>query len=377
MNTTRRAVDLALLAALTGLASAPVFPAAPKKNTVFGINCFDLFYALLFLQVRNKDPLTRLRKLSSIRVPYVRFCASGFWPNEWKLYLDDEAEYWRRMDKVFSAAEKTGIKLIPSLFFNASTVSDIVNEPVSYWGRADSKTRHFSEAYTRKFVARYRKSKVVLMWEFSNEFNTFVDMPNALNWWPKVSPSTGTPRSRNQQDMLNRSVVRNAYIAFGNLVQELDPGVLISSGGDFPQFNAHNLAKKRFDVDTQEAFAENLAFINPPPLSTISVHIYPDRKKRAFGGVKMYRSLLDPVVEVAHKNNQKVFVGEFGAPGTAPSGMSEFWDLVTAIKFAGVDFAALWNYDNAAQIEWNIDFENQRSYQLEIFAKDNGKLDLR
>ena len=374
MNPTRRTVDFALFLALTGLLTDPGHSTVTTKDTVFGINCFDLFYALLFPQVKNKDPLTRLRKLSSIKVPYVRFCASGFWPNEWKLYLSNEADYWRRMDRVFSAAEKTGIKLIPSLFFNASTISDIVDEPVSHWGKQDSKTRRFSEEYAKKYILRYKNSKVVLMWEFSNEFNTFVDMPNALNWWPKVSPSTGTPRTRSQQDMLNRAAVRDAYIGFANLVKELDPGVLISSGGDFPQFNAHNLSKKRFDVDTREAFGENLSFINPPPLSTISVHLYPDRKRRAFGGVKAYANLLDPIVATAHKNEQKVFVGEFGVAGSSSSSQLEFWDLVAAIKNAGVEFAALWNYDNAAQVEWNVDFDNERSYQLEIFGKNNGRL---
>ena len=93
-------------------------------------------------------------------IPFARFCATGFWPRDMKLYVEDREEYFRRLDGVVNAAEKHGIGLVlsllgisgflgtkhgiglmPSLFWYYACVPDLVGEPMDQWANPNSKTQ--------------------------------------------------------------------------------------------------------------------------------------------------------------------------------------------------------------------------------------------
>src|SRR5262245_42700592 len=98
-----------------------------------GVNYFDVFYHLL------KEPgdasfRAEFKKLVERGIPFVRFAANGFWPADNDLYFRNKDAYFRLLDSVVSAAEENGLGLIPSLFWNWSTVPDLMHEPINAWG---------------------------------------------------------------------------------------------------------------------------------------------------------------------------------------------------------------------------------------------------
>ena len=81
-----------------------------------GVNYFDCFVRTL----KNGDDTSYdagFATLAARGIPFARFCATGFWPRDMQLYIDDRAEYFRRLDAVVNAARQHGIGLVPSLFW--------------------------------------------------------------------------------------------------------------------------------------------------------------------------------------------------------------------------------------------------------------------
>ena len=104
-----------------------------KPYRGMGANYFSLFSRIL------KDPTDRsfddgLRQLAEAEIPFVRFMACAFWPVQWELYQKDKEAYFKRLDAVVRSAEKHGVGLIPSLFWNMATLPDLVGEPIDQLG---------------------------------------------------------------------------------------------------------------------------------------------------------------------------------------------------------------------------------------------------
>ena len=128
-----------------------------------GINYFNAFLR------RLKDPgdtsyREGFQALAGKEVPFARFAACGFWPVEWKLYLEDKEAHLRLLDDVVKAAEEAEIGLIPSLFWFDACVPDIVGEPRSAWGDPESKTIAFMQQYVADVVPRYLGSPAIWAW---------------------------------------------------------------------------------------------------------------------------------------------------------------------------------------------------------------------
>jgi hypothetical protein len=104
-----------------------------------GINYFDCFLRVL-ANGTNTSYDAGFKVLADHHIPFARFCATGFWPRDMKLYQTDRAEYFRRLDGIVRSAEKHGVGLIPSLFWHTSCVPDLVGEPVGEWANPKSKT---------------------------------------------------------------------------------------------------------------------------------------------------------------------------------------------------------------------------------------------
>ena len=100
-----------------------------KPYRGIGVNCFNCF-----LRTLKKDGDTNYDAgfaiLAAKGIPFARFCATGFWPKDMDLYQQDRAEYFRRLDGVVKSAEKHGIGLVPSLFWQFACVPDLVGEPM-------------------------------------------------------------------------------------------------------------------------------------------------------------------------------------------------------------------------------------------------------
>ncbi len=156
-----------------------------RRFAGMGANYFSLFYRTI--QDASDTSYDRgLAQLAKAGIPFVRFMACGFWPVDWDFYLQDREGYFQCLDGVVASAEKHEMGLIPSLFWNMATVPDIVGEPMDQLGDPHSQTTRFIRQYTEEVVRRYRGSSAVWAWEFGNEYNLHVDLPNASEHRPPI-----------------------------------------------------------------------------------------------------------------------------------------------------------------------------------------------
>jgi len=329
-----------------------------------GVNYYDAFARTL-----NQLPYTNydagFHELEARKIPFARFSAGGYWPSDWKLYLTNRAEHFARLDGVVKSAERHGIGLIPSLFWQLSTVPDLVGEPVRSWGDTNSRTHAFMREYTREMVIRYGKSSAILGWEFGNEYNLVADLPNAAEHRPPVMPSLGTPATRSTEDELTHQMIRTAFCAFAQEIRRFDAGRIIITGNAFPRVSAwHQAHEHSWTHDTPEQFAEVLAADNPTPINTLTVRGY---------DLTNDIGRLAQAMAVARSLKKPLFVGEFGVPGAVTEETkAQFTSILAAIETNRVALAALWVFDFDSQAsDWNVNTTNDRSWQLEAIQHAN------
>jgi hypothetical protein len=349
---------------------------APYRG--IGVNYFDAFSRTL---ANPADTSYRqgFAELAKLKIPFARFMACGFWPKDWKLYLEDKEQYFKLMDGVVRAAEASGVGLIPSLFWHSPAVPDLVGEPRDQWGNPSSKTHAFMRQYVREVVTRYRNSPAIWGWEFGNEYSLDADLPNAAQHRPQVVPELGTPTSRSARDDLTHDAMAIAFTTFGEEVRKHDPHRIIVTGNSLPRPSAwHQWKEKSWKQDTEEQYAERLLLDNPDPVNVVCIHLYEPTEKR-FGREVPAEDLLRLTKGIAARTRKPLFVGEFGAWVQGPNGEDaakpRFRQVLSAIEESGVSLAALWVYDFGGQGQsWNVTPTNTRSYQLTAIAEANQRL---
>ena len=326
-----------------------------------GVNYYDAFVRSLGTGApRDVEP--GFRALARLGIPFVRFSAGGYWPIDWGLYRTNAAAHWERLDQVVRIAERTGVGLIPSLFWHPPTVGDLVGEPLDAWGLDSSETVRFMRTYTREVVTRYRASPALWAWEFGNEFNLGADLPNASEHRPPTPPGTGTPARRTARDELTHAAFRRALGEFAKEVRRHDARRLILSGNAFPRPSAwHQRHSGNWDRDTRSQWVEMLSGDNPAPMETFSGRLYTSDDVR----------LLDWASESARSSRRPLFVGEFGVPGPASAdALDRMRSLLDSLESRGVPLAALWVFDfDGQRADWNVTTENGRSGILALVAE--------
>ena len=332
-----------------------------------GVNYYDAF-ARTLTQAAPTNYDAGFRELAARKIPFARFSAGGYWPQDWGLYQTNRAEYFTRLDGVVKSAERHGIGLIPSLFWNLSAVPDLVGEPCNHWGDPDSRTLAFMRQYTREVVARYAPSPAIWGWEFGNEYNLPADLPNAAEHRPPAVPAVGTPAVRTGEDDLTHAAFRLALREFAREVRKLDARRIIVSGNATPRPSAwHQAKEKSWKPDTREQFAEMLAADNPSPMDTLSVRGY---------DLTTDIGRLAQAMAVAKAVRKPLFVGEFGVPDTTTVESKEkFATMLAAIETNHVPLSALWVFDFASQAQdWNVTATNGRGWQLDAIQQANARM---
>jgi endo-1,4-beta-mannosidase len=363
-----RLLLLALLSPVWLTPSHAKLTAGPKATVLkdgqpfraIGINYFNCFLRTLE-KAEDTSYEAGFATLAAKQIPFARFCATGFWPADMKLYQKNRSEYFRRLDAVVNAAQKHGIGLIPSLFWNHSCVPDLVGEPMDQWANPQSKTQAWMRQYVREVVTRYRDHPAIQAWEFGNEYSLQASLPNAKEHRPAIHPTLGTPATRSAQDDLSFAMVRRAYTLFATEVRRHDPDRLIFSGDSFPRLSAwHQEHENAWTTDTPEQFAESLTLANPDPVNTLSVHAYENDDQR-----------FASAMEVSRKVNKPLFVGEFGVPGDTPEQAATCRRMLKCIVDHRIPLAALWVFDFPNQQDFNVTTSNPRSWQLDLIAEAN------
>jgi hypothetical protein len=347
-----------------------------KPYRGIGANYYNLFCRTL-QDTADKSYQNGLRRLAQAGIPFVRFSCGGFWPINWDLYLHDKHTYFRSLDEVVKTAENNEIGLIPSLFWHMPTVPDIMHERMDRLGDPNSKTVTFIRSYTEEVVTRYRNSPAIWGWEFGNEYNLRADLPNAKEHRPTVMPQFKTPRERTDHDDLSSRHMLVAFAEFAHTVRKHDKHRIIITGNSIPRPSAyHNTYEKNWTLDTKEQFARILLRDNPEPFDVISVHVYPDKNHRYAAGAKTLESLIRIVQSYSLQARKPLFIGEFGASAelSKENERALFTELISAIVANRVPLSAFWVFDLSKQKDWNVTFENDRAYMLQMVAEANVRL---
>ncbi len=346
-----------------------------KPYRAIGVNYFDAFYRVL-KNPKDKSYKEGFKKLGQAGIPFVRMMAGGFWPRDWELYFKDKENYFKLLDEVIKTAEENKVGIIMSLFWNISSVPDLVGEPISAWGDLNSKTIQFMKTYTREVVSRYKDSPAIWGWEFGNEYNLIADLPKG---YQKVAPQYGTPSQRTEKDKLSWKDLINAFIQFADTVREIDKKRLISTGNSFPRPSSYHLAfYGSWNTDNLSQFLYFINLINPLSYDVVSVHIYPTHLGSYFSDVKIdnFDTLIHFAVSSSKKFNRVLFIGEFGVCREEKHLIKEekevFKEIISAIINQKVPLSALWVFDRQKEGDkCNVTFENDRSYQLQEIMKLN------
>jgi hypothetical protein len=351
-----------------------------KPYVGIGINYFSAFTRNLKNPGDKSyiDGLTVLKE--KYNIPFIRFMASGYWPVDWKLYLENRQRYFELMDAFVAEAEKQEIGLIPTFFWYIACVPDIMGEPMDQLGNPESKTIKFIRTYTHDVVSRYVNSPAIWAWEFGNEHILYVDHPRNeadLSFGrAKTAPEFGTPSSRTERDRFTRKATRTTYRIFADEIRKIDHHRLISTGDAMPPENSyHRTHESKWTIDTRQQWKQTLIGDNPGKINSISVHLYPDHEKLYFADKISIKELIAMCNEIAISQKKPLFVGEFGAPRTIENPKGFFYKSLDAIEQAGVPLAALWVFDFPGQNDtWNITVDSDREYMLRAVKEANARI---
>ena len=350
-----------------------------------GVNYFSAFSRTLQQgSWQDTSYRTGFRYLKERKIPFVRFMACGFWPTNWNLYKYNKTQYFKNFDAFIKSAEELEIGLISSLFWQHSSIPDLVNESVNQWGNPNSKTIAFMREYIMEVVTRYKDSPAIWGWEFGNEFNLSTDLPGDTNNLPQITVENGTPPFRTKADKLSTLDLHVALTEFAKAVRLYDASRIIVSGNANPRpFAYHLYTTKSWVRDSEQEYGYILDKQNPDPLNTISIHHYPDNAYEYFADQKASnKEIIRVTMADAVRRKKPLFIGEFGASETqvgVAEARQKFFELLEGIEESKVPLAAVWVFDYPPQDTagggWNIGTDNgPREYMLQAIKELNLRL---
>lgn len=382
---------------------------------VFGVNWYDAFSRYME-DGTDRGYVDGFAYLQEHRIPVARVHLRGYGPVGWSLYFTDKEEYYRRLDEFVAEAEATGTGLLLDLFGGVNSIGEIVDDAVAAGylvpgidfiapdplntniygqltyaeyrtalGREDSGSNAFISYFTEEVVARYKDSPAVWGWEFANEANNAVDLPNIQNYRPEPTPALGYYLERDDStvpawtsaDDITREHVRVAKTNFARSVRAVDSWRFICSGDSRPRQSAYNNWKYHvWQTDTRAEIVQVLPVDNPAPINTASLHIYqPSDPYFADDPVRIepvtgdYEAFLNFFRDEALSLGRPMMVGEWGATGdgTSPDEKTTFNRFLQALIDTEVQMSLLWDFDNrnTGQIDtfW-VNPGTDKEYQL-------------
>jgi hypothetical protein len=295
--------------------------------------------------------------LAKAGVPFVRFGIIGHQAKYYSLYQRDPEAYYKLLDGIVAEAEKQGIGIVMTMFWQYGAVPELVGEETVAWGDAQSKTRAFMRKRVAEIVPRYKNSPAIWAWEFGNEYNLY----------PKQIPPY---------------VQMAACSAFAREVRKYDDHRMVASGNALQLPYAASRARGRGKGnDTEAEFKMVLQVENPDPLDVICSHIYLKRVGRGdfWEGRKAdWGMVVEASVKAAKDCGKPFFLEEFGVPkdhGTPQEVKRLFMDMLGHIEKNNVPLAAIWNFDvrDMPDPRWQVLPGNDRWYMIEEIVKLNAK----
>ena len=302
-----------------------------KEYRAIGVNQPDLFDSYLGVGIHlaylygtpekaKAHTIKGVMEAEKSGIAFIRFVASGFWPVDQKMYFDNPAQYWAKMDEVFALCRDHHLKLVPSIFFNGDMWADLCNEPKQSILDPNSKTFKAMHKYAQEIVSRYKDDPNVLQWEIGNEYFLASDLPIASASTPEEAISSlGLKPKRGPEDGMTFEMLRKFYIEMTTFIKSIDPNHMVTSGDAGPRTESWELKvsypNTRWRKDTLREYLSNLLGSQPDPLDTISIHYYGSLTQfdpaYCIAGLTWLEQLR-AMVRAIHAANTPVFIGEFG-----------------------------------------------------------------
>ena len=331
-----------------------------RPFTGLGVNYFDAFDRVLW-NAADTSYEAGFQALGQWGLPFARLDLTGYQPIYANLFFTNRAEYFRRLDAVVASAERHGVGLVPSFFWTTFTFSDLAGERLDQLAVSNSVTREKMREFTTEIVNRYKNSRAIWAWEFGNEWNLMVDLPNATQFLPPTWTDLGNPATRDPvRDILTTGIILPAMQEFANTVNQIDPGRPISSGHAIPRTAAWHMDQWQrgllpiSQVWTTDSYAQakEIAIRQcPAPFDLLSIHPY---------HISEDVPRVADYAQIAAEAGKALFVGEFGAFTE-----SDYKQLLAACRVAPL--LAMWAYDRlgeAANDGMNATTKNSRNWML-------------
>ena len=341
-----------------------------------GVNYTDAFLRPL----RHPEDETYrddFHKLAINHIPFARIAACGFSPSDYRLYLQDKENYFKLLERVVHAAEESNVGLIADLFWVSYTVPDLVGEPRDQWGNSQSKTRQFMRTYIREVVSRYVNSPAIWGWEFGNEYNHSVDLPDAWRNLPPVDRRMGSKRSRGSDDTLTTEIFTSALSDFARTVREIDDHRIVITGNAIPRFSAYHMQTGSHGPDSLEQFATMLLRQNPGPFKPVCIHTSPVSPLPHFA--KRYNDLIQICAGAARSASKSLYIEEFTTcPARTQCSIAtrrqNVNEVLAAIQANNVPLASVWVYERKMIRDPNsLSFGNDTASVLQMIGDFNRK----
>ncbi|MCC6731033.1 MAG: cellulase family glycosylhydrolase [Chthonomonadales bacterium] len=389
----------AILAAASAAHGAPGFVTRDgarlmldgREYRAIGVNAPGLFtdYAGIGLHLEETHGSARtarrsaeeaVRSAAKQRIAFIRFWATGFWPKDMRLYWDDPTTYWARMDEVFALCRRSGVRLVPSIFFNASMWPLLCEEDCSAIADPRSRTYAAMRRYAREIVSRYRDDTNVLAWEICNELCLAAD----VNSEGRDAPGPGVMdgpwhKSKwNAADSLTTADILRFYADMTAFIKSIDANHLVTSGDAGPRPTSVSL-RESFprQVWTRDTLRQNLASLltqQPEPLDLLSIHHYgslTESDAEENMGVPSSLEALRARVRCARAARVPIFVGELGnsRPTLAEDRQGRYVSAaIDLLEAEGGSLAAVWAWHFPWQKANNVTAESHPALMKRIAA---------
>ena len=290
-----------------------------KPFRAVGVNKFDLLRQFVMGGEEREKAERAIEQIAAAGFRVVRIAGCMFYPKEMNAWAGED--YWKRIDDMFAALRKAGLKAIPCLVWNTYLFPDIAHETLrEMLTNRDSKSRQYVDFYISQFVERYKNEPSVLFWELWSELNLGADLESArpYGFYHLNVPAEGAPPVRVRTDNYSTDQMIPFLRELAQLVRSIDPKHLISSGHSIPRPSAQHLrlagTKGDWTMDSPAEAGIYLRDIHPDPIDIISIHIYNfyDDNIRFGNTDKDSAVILRQFKQMADRVGKPIIIGEAG-----------------------------------------------------------------
>ncbi|MCL5103607.1 MAG: cellulase family glycosylhydrolase [Armatimonadetes bacterium] len=316
----------------------------------------------------RQEIIEGVRDAKRSNIAFIRFWASGFYPCDMHLCLENPSEYWKGMDEVFALCRENGVKLVPSIFFNIYQWPMMCDEHTQAISDPTSKTCKAMHKYLRELVTRYKDDTNILMWEITNEgfLHADVDM-QGRKAHGKSAYLPGAKLVKTEwvrEDSLSTAMLLRFYKDIAGSIKRIDPNHLVTSGDSAVRSTSVSL-RENFpeQVWTPDTLRGNLASFlasQPEPLDVIGFHAYGPGLDDPLPDKLSSLEYAKALIRTTHAVHAPVFVGELANKAPSFKGdPSAKWTIeaLDMMDKEGVDLMAIWAWHFPYQPENTVTSE--------------------